>query len=252
MSATTDGPGLQPTEVAPETRKRLPKAVIAVAGAAALATAVPLIYLLRQRASNTVLQASLNSAPRRAALPSGASYRRTPAPSHSVAVEMRPSLGTVAPKVSPIPPADIPAEDNFNGALHSLKAFGLATVMVTFTAAATVAGVRSWMGVQTTQEFAHRMRQIILEKMPVFVERIHRLAEPEASSENQAGISEVDWNWEDAESRLKNAYERDGFSGWAYAALQEIEAESRLERAQRFRAEQAVPSETPSTSNTPQ
>jgi len=46
------------------------------------------------------------------------------------------------------------------------------------------------------------------------------------------GVDPV-WKWEDAENRLRAAYDNDGFSGWAEAALKELEAEGELERLKR-------------------
>ena len=44
---------------------------------------------------------------------------------------------------------------------------------------------------------------------------------------------DVEWDWSAAEDRLRNAFDRDGFSGWAEAAMRELEAEGALERAKR-------------------
>ena len=69
--------------------------------------------------------------------------------------------------------------------------------------------------------------------------RIHRAPESEGDDEGgqqvQALLDGVGpaWKWEDAESRLRAAYDKDGFSGWAEAALKELEAEGELERLKR-------------------
>ena len=47
---------------------------------------------------------------------------------------------------------------------------------------------------------------------------------------------DMEWTWPDAEKRLKAAYEADGFSGWAQAALQELESEGNAERKKRGQA----------------
>lgn len=41
------------------------------------------------------------------------------------------------------------------------------------------------------------------------------------------------WSWEDAEKRLKHAYEKGGISLWGLTALREMETEARLERDKR-------------------
>lgn len=69
--------------------------------------------------------------------------------------------------------------------------------------------------------------------------RIHRMPENEGEGEGRQlvqtlldGVDPV-WKWEDAENRLRAAYDKDGFSGWAEAALKELEAEGELERLKR-------------------
>ena len=65
--------------------------------------------------------------------------------------------------------------------------------------------------------------------------RIRRLPESEEEGEDarqaQVFSDGVDptWKWEDAEERLRVAYDQGGFSGWAEAALKELEAERKLE-----------------------
>ena len=89
------------------------------------------------------------------------------------------------------------------------------------------------------------MRVWVLLHLPQLSSRIHR---PPVEEENTATIlndpvtvtevprievSGEDWAWPDAEQRLRTAYDRDGFSGWAKAALEELEAEGRIERRKR-------------------
>lgn len=79
------------------------------------------------------------------------------------------------------------------------------------------------------------MRELLTEKMPMLSSRIRRLPESEEEGEvtRQAQVFSdgVDptWKWEDAEERLRVAYDQGGFSGWAEAALKELEAERKLE-----------------------
>lgn len=81
-----------------------------------------------------------------------------------------------------------------------------------------------------------------MEKMPVLSSRIHRLPEGEVDdgAEQQAQtLSErgfdTTWTFKDAETRLSAAYDKSGFSGWAGAALNELEAEAERDRMRRER-----------------
>jgi len=78
-----------------------------------------------------------------------------------------------------------------------------------------------------------------MEKIPMLSSRIHQ--PPESEDDGKAGqqvetvLGGVDpaWKWEDAEKRLRAAYDKDGFSGWAETVLKELEAEGELERLRR-------------------
>ena len=78
-----------------------------------------------------------------------------------------------------------------------------------------------------------------MEKIPMLSSRIHRPPESEddgeAGPQIQTALNGIDpaWKWEDAERRLRAVYDKDGFSGWAEAALRELEAEGELERLRR-------------------
>ena len=78
-------------------------------------------------------------------------------------------------------------------------------------------------------------------KLPMLSSRIHQPSEGEGGGEVgqqvQMLLDGVDpaWKWEDAEKRLGAAYEAGGFSGWAEAALKELEVEGELERLKRER-----------------
>ena len=127
----------------------------------------------------------------------------------------------------------------------------------------TVFGVRQYMGVQTvssschstpravftspprkTQEFADRMRHALLTRMPNLSARIHRppeaedgdalLPPPDPSTESSSPLDAAEeWSWPAAERRLREAFDKHGFYGWAAAAMRELEAEGRIERAKR-------------------
>ena len=78
-------------------------------------------------------------------------------------------------------------------------------------------------------------------KMPNLSSRIHQQLEGEVDGQagkvvqTLPGVVDSAWTWEDAEVRLKAAYEKKGFSGWAEAALKEVEAEGEQERLKRER-----------------
>jgi len=103
------------------------------------------------------------------------------------------------------------------------------------------------MGVENAQEFGDRMRKVVIAKMPMLTSRIHR---PPDSGDHghdsdlletlntprldvHGTEAEAEWTWPAAEARLKKAFEADGFSGWGYALMRELEAEGKAERAKR-------------------
>jgi hypothetical protein len=86
------------------------------------------------------------------------------------------------------------------------------------------------------------MRLAVLTKLPILSHRIYRPAKPDRDGDQVSPQTEysvpalgVEWNWQEAENRLKEAFDKDGFYGWASAALEEVEAEAMVERAQRDR-----------------
>jgi hypothetical protein len=96
-------------------------------------------------------------------------------------------------------------------------------------------------GAYTVPEFASRMRYWTDHYLRPITDRIHR---PPESEEERRAAHEVapynlgrdeEWTWQEAEERLKKAYEQGGFSLWAQVALRELEAEARVERARRNR-----------------
>jgi hypothetical protein len=83
-----------------------------------------------------------------------------------------------------------------------------------------------------TQEFADYMRTLIRSKMPIMVARIHRMPDTEIPPSHNGGDA-IEWSWNEAEKRIWEAYDRDGFMGWMRAALVETEEEAKVERAKR-------------------
>ncbi|KZT66604.1 hypothetical protein DAEQUDRAFT_674700 [Daedalea quercina L-15889] len=175
--------------------------------------------------------------------PRFSSSSQTPLP--RVSVKTGPVDRSAIPPVTSSPSvATTAADDNFNGALYSAKAFGIATLLVGAGAVTTVWGVQQALGVENTQEFAHRMRSFILRRMSFLSSRIHRPPDPEDGG-NDSGTPRlhvnqtagtVGWSWPDAEQRLKAAYEEGGIMGWAEAAIRELEAEGEFERSKRGHA----------------
>ncbi|KAI5889708.1 uncharacterized protein SCHCODRAFT_01076261, partial [Schizophyllum commune H4-8] len=112
------------------------------------------------------------------------------------------------------------------------KAFGIATALVVAGAFAGIQGAMYYFDVDDARQFGRRMRLMILEKMPGLTAQIHR-APDEPSPEPAEPVSpavEQDWKWEDAEARLRRAFETGGLAGWAEAAAKEVEVEDRLQR----------------------
>ena len=91
------------------------------------------------------------------------------------------------------------------------------------------------------------MRSIFQMTVPGLRSRLYR--PPETDDERYEiqtpGIvspyaSQGDWNWEEAEERLKKAYEEGGIAAWAQTALRELEAEAEVERTKRDREREAA------------
>jgi hypothetical protein len=79
----------------------------------------------------------------------------------------------------------------------------------------------------------------VLTKLPVLSYRIYRPAETHQGDGSDSALTEnpasepVEWNWQEAEVRLREAFDKGGFHSWASAALVEVEAEATVERAKR-------------------
>ncbi|KAG2140963.1 uncharacterized protein EDB93DRAFT_1230095 [Suillus bovinus] len=167
-------------------------------------------------------------------------------PLHSPPIRSRPVSQTVprevparlAPLKPPVSDENNP-EQFFNGPLYTLKALSIATALVTLGATVTILGVMKALNARDANEFAERMRHVVLTKLPVLSDRIYRPSETRqdggndhAHPENPA-LEPVGWNWQEAENRLREAFDNGGFHSWASAALVEVEAEATVERARR-------------------
>lgn len=91
------------------------------------------------------------------------------------------------------------------------------------------------------EEFAARMRQILLERLPWLSRRIHlsdRDEELQFSPDSSVHTSQMtetksEWSWNAAEERLGDAFDRGGVSAWAELAMRELEEEAKIERKKR-------------------
>ncbi|EGN92560.1 hypothetical protein SERLA73DRAFT_117168 [Serpula lacrymans var. lacrymans S7.3] len=211
----------------------LPISLLAVTSAALV---VPVVLLRRHR-KNTATTSALQQAsapPRRSAAIPNEFAKFRPAQTS----KFPPGPLTKAPVEIDRHPSNDNNGDFFNAPLYTLKAFSIATALVSLGAATSIWGVKTFLGVHDTKEFADQMRNTLLTKMPVLSSRIHRAFSSEnvgstTSHANDSSRVEVEWNWPDAENRLKEAFDKGGFSGWAQAALLEVEAEGRFEQAKR-------------------
>jgi hypothetical protein len=81
-----------------------------------------------------------------------------------------------------------------------------------------------------TQEFADRMRHVILTKFSFLTRRIHR-SPPELPSEiDSPSDADAEWKWSEAEESVDRALEKDGSYGWGEAAMKGMEEGERDER----------------------
>ncbi|KAI9453856.1 hypothetical protein BJY52DRAFT_1189313 [Lactarius psammicola] len=228
------------------------------------ALAVPLVLLRRQRARSSALSKSVSSpmvtsappvrrAPNRG-VPSAAAPPRAAPALMPASTKATPSVESSSLQRSSGAPSGVAKEDGFNSALFSLKAFAIATAFVVTGGAASVWGVKTYLGVRDTQEFASAMRLTLLTKWPLLASRIHRASDsaplpPPISlpvmitptSEPNAdppppptAVPEADgWTWSAAQARLAAAYEHGGVARFAETAVGELEAEAELERRKR-------------------
>ena len=245
------------------------------------ALAVPLVLLRRQRLRASVLSKSASSSMVTSAPPVRRAPRRgvpSSAPPPHVASALTPASTHSVEASSPLQSSSgassrVAKEDSFDGALFSLKAFGIATALVVAGGAAGVWGVKTYFGVRDvrnakpffpcrtltpaqTQEFASAMRLTLLTKWPLLASRIHRASDsaplpppislppvmmpsaPEPDADPplppRTAFPEADgWTWPAAQARLAAAYEHGGVAQFAETAAGELEAEAELERRRR-------------------
>jgi len=126
---------------------------------------------------------------------------------------------------------------NASSAMLAAKAFAVATGIVSIGGTVVVWSVKEALGVKDAREFGNTMRLLLLGVVPSLSSAIYR--PPQTEEERQEAHSfapssvQENWRWEDAEKRLKRAYEEGGISLWGQMALRELEAEARSEREKR-------------------
>lgn len=109
-----------------------------------------MVLLRRQWASTAVRSVKDAPPPRRTISTPGSSIHvpRTPQPTQRSAAPVTPPPSQSKSSLSLQKPPIVKVEDDFNGALYTAKAFGIATMIVTTGAVTTVWGIKLAMGVQ--------------------------------------------------------------------------------------------------------
>ncbi|KAI0074226.1 hypothetical protein K474DRAFT_1677270 [Panus rudis PR-1116 ss-1] len=242
-----------------ETQSPMPKWLpISLLALTTAALAVPLVYLRRQKA--TMLSETLRNGPppppRRNVASSVSRLTASTSRSNVPPIRQTSSRGTTKSPPTVTPSQNIAAEGatvatastDLDGPFLAAKAFGIATLFVGVGAVITVTGVKAFLGVENTQQFADCMRKYVLLYMPALSSRIHRPLEPADvdpnapsnialtnSTPSPSEKGDAEWTWSAAEERLRNAFEKDGIVAWAETAIRELEAEGQLERTKRNR-----------------
>jgi len=131
---------------------------------------------------------------------------------------------------------------NQSTAFLAAKAFLIATGLVAVGGVTFTWAVKTALGVENAQEFGQKMRSIFQTTVPGLRSRLYRPPETDDElDELQAhGVAfpsaiQREWNWKEAEERLKKAYEEGGIAAWAQTAFRELEAEVEVERTKRDR-----------------
>lgn len=224
------------------TNQQVPKWVpVTLLAFSSVALVVPIVMLRRYRRGVIPQNLQEVTAPPRR----GRGLSTLPVSSHPP-IRSRPASQTVPREVPAHPqPLKVPVsnevngEQSFNGPLYTLKALSIATAIVTLGATASIWGVMKALNARDTNEFAERLRHAVLTKLPILSYRIYRPPETDQDDGNDSALTEnsaselVEWNWQEAEVRLREAFDKGGFHSWASAALVEVEAEATVERAKR-------------------
>ncbi|KAF9057020.1 hypothetical protein BJ165DRAFT_2358 [Panaeolus papilionaceus] len=234
---------------ASETRQRLTRVPAWVPLAAFFGTsaalAIPLFMIYRRKGK--ALRVALNSTvatppPRRTGTVSTSQLKANLASSSAAAANVKePAIESISEGLSPGTSELMHAlakMDKSTG-LMAAKAFGIATALVVTGGVGLALGVKSLTGVQDAREFGQLMRTTMYTALPSLSSQIRRSPESEEERLDSLRLvplgTEDTWTWEEADARLKKAYDEGGFPLWAQAALREMEAELRTERKKRER-----------------
>ena len=128
--------------------------------------------------------------------------------------------------------------------LFAGKALLIATALVGIGAFGVVSAVKHCTGAHTVTEFNHLMRYWTDQHFRSITDRIYRGPENEeersaaletfgVDGDDDGGSHGEEWMWEEAEKRIKRAYEEGGLTLWMQVILRELEAEARRERERR-------------------
>jgi len=235
------------------TRQRVPKWLpVSLLAVTTAALSIPAFLLWRQKNASGLTNSLAKAPPARRA--NNASLKFTPlalkvpeaSGSKPLPPPVRRAVGGSKTVISPqkVAPETIEKEiDGLSlGPLQALGAFGLATAAVGIAAVGGVWGIQKSMGVDNVDQFAARMRLLILEHMPDLSYRIHRRSEDETQidqppSKLRKGSQDPNtvesWEWTKAEKRLGDAFDKGGVAVWAEVAMRELEIEAERERTKR-------------------
>ncbi|KAF7319752.1 hypothetical protein MKEN_00757600 [Mycena kentingensis (nom. inval.)] len=130
---------------------------------------------------------------------------------------------------APLDPAE---EAKFNGALFTVKAFGIATLIVTSLGIGGIWGMVRYWEVDNMQDFGDKMRLEVISKMPFLAARMRNALDLSSPSPAKPPPS---WSYDESQDRLSDAFDKGGISAWASAVAHEMEEETKVEVDKRER-----------------
>ncbi|CAK5264009.1 unnamed protein product [Mycena citricolor] len=136
-----------------------------------------------------------------------------------------------------VPPTKLDPNDKFNPALHTVRAFGIATAIVGTLAFGGIWGLREYLGVDNMDDLSAEFRLGVMNRMPNLAEKMRNALQFGSSSEEPdpaaGGDERSPWTWDEAQDRLAAAYDKGGIEAWANVAAQEVADEAKLEMKRR-------------------
>ncbi|KAF7306319.1 hypothetical protein MIND_00423100 [Mycena indigotica] len=115
-------------------------------------------------------------------------------------------------------PGPVDPNDNFNGTLYTLQAFGAATLIVTALGIGGVWGLVRYLEVDNMHDFGHKMRLEVMDRMPFLAARMRNALN---LSTNESKTEPKPWSYDESQDRLSDAFDKGGVSAWATAFVQE-------------------------------